>query len=453
MNNIAMPPAPPMAGPALSPETQAVYEEIRRVPLFAGIPDQAVVEIIHSAGIALRSFERDIFVADPYSVPAAAHGGAPIYVIMRGQIAAAVFGAEELNQRRIRQEQFERMSAKEREEQSLLRPPPLARVAKKNLAVFMESDLFNSQALSLGGGEPVAFYTTAPTVAALIQPAVVANLAAQFPFFEERFRRAIQSSRARLRNVTGVKQEVLDFFVRQGISVSGEKVRLRQLDRCIDCKQCEQACEERYGARRLTLGGYQLGMLDFVYTCRTCTDQRCVDPCEYDSIKYDAELGEVVINEASCTGCTMCAQSCPYHAIEMVDVEDPTNPTYREDFKMRLEVNGSLKFGGGAQRVARPRRIANKCDHCINYGDQACVSACPTGALIELSAYDLFHERPDSARLLARTGYDREPKRDRKELLPTEPFINGIGVNDAGDAKVRRVRLLPVIIWAVGLAA
>ena len=64
-------------------------------------------------------------------------------------------------------------------------------------------------------------------------------------------------------------------------------VRVRQLGLCIDCKLCEEACEERYGARRLTLGGYQLGMLDFIYTCRTCTDQRCVDPCAYDSIKYD----------------------------------------------------------------------------------------------------------------------------------------------------------------------
>ena len=66
-------------------------------------------------------------------------------------------------------------------------------------------------------------------------------------------------------------------------------VRVRQLGLCIDCKLCEEACEERYGARRLTLGGYQLGMLDFIYTCRTCTDQRCIDPCAYDSIKFDDE--------------------------------------------------------------------------------------------------------------------------------------------------------------------
>ena len=210
--------------------------------------------------------------------------------------------------------------------------------------------------------------------------------------FEARLRRALSVSRERLAWVSGVKQELLDFFVRQGISVSGEMVRVRQLELCIDCKLCEEACEERYGARRLTLGGYQLGMLDFIYTCRTCTDQRCIDPCAYDSIKYDEQKREVVINESTCTGCTACAQACPYGAIDMVDVE-PDAPLFKKHFKHRLEKKDALKFGPGTGRVARTRRIANKCDHCMAYGDQACVSACPTGSLIEINAYDLFRER------------------------------------------------------------
>ncbi len=46
---------------------------------------------------------------------------------------------------------------------------------------------------------------------------------------------------------------------------------------------------EALGIECVHIGGYQLGMLDFIYTCRTCTDQRCIDPCAYDSIKFDAE--------------------------------------------------------------------------------------------------------------------------------------------------------------------
>src|SRR5204862_8311537 len=182
----------------------------------------------------------------------------------------------------------------------------------------------------------VAFYTAAPSVMASFAHAAIAELAVKFPAFEARLRRAIEVGRDRLRNIAGVKQEILDFFIRQGISVSGEMVRVRQLDSCIDCKLCEQDCEDRYGARRLTLGGYQLGMLDFVFTCRTCTDQRCIDPCAYDAIKFDADKREVVINEATCTGCTACAQACPYGAIDMIEVE-PDAPTFKKAFKSRLE--------------------------------------------------------------------------------------------------------------------
>lgn len=441
---------PASAAAMLPPELQQSYAKLCQLSVFRGIPPEMIVHLMGQRLIDLSTYVRDKFVADPFSVTS---GPTPIFYVASGQIAAAVFDSEVLVERRAQQEQYEQMSAKEREELSRLKPPPLARVAKKNVATFMADDLFNAGALTASGGDPVAFFTVGVTEVVVFQHAAIAELATRFPFFEARFRRAIQVSRARLRNITGVKQELLDFFIRHGISVSGEKVRVRQLDRCIDCKQCEQACEERYGSKRLTLGGYQLGMLDFVYTCRTCTDQRCVDPCNYDSIKYDPERGEVLINEASCTGCTLCAQSCPYGAIEMVDVEDPTNPTYREDFKLRLDDAGALAFGGGAPRVARPRRIANKCDHCVAYRDQACISACPTGALTELSAYELFRERPEFAIKAAQTGYDQEFRHKSQEILPTEPFTQGIDIRDGGMARMRRGRYIPLLTWGIGLLA
>jgi Fe-S-cluster-containing hydrogenase component 2 len=330
-----------------------------------------------------------------------------VIVLVSGQIAAGVFDAGELAERKAEQAQLEQMTHDERESVSLIKPIPMARLAKKNLALFTDGDLWNSGAVRAARGAPVAFFATAPSTIVTLTQRLVADVAVRFPFFEARFRRAITLSRQRLHGITGVKQEILDFFVRQGISVSGESVRVRQLDRCIDCKQCEIACEERYGARRLTLGGYQLGMLDFVYTCRTCTDQRCIDPCAYDSIKFDPAKKEVVINEATCTGCSACAQSCPYGAIDMIDVEDGS-PSFNRSFKARLDKAKALAFGPGTGRVARVRRIANKCDHCGAYGDQACVSACPTGALIEISAYDLFRERSPMIAVAARAGFDQE---------------------------------------------
>jgi Fe-S-cluster-containing hydrogenase component 2 len=433
---------------------EEAYRALRRIPVFEGVPNPELWGAIASGDVERRQYDRDRFVADPHSVAHGANGsGARVLLVAEGQVGVAVFDPGVLGARRAEQARHEQMTEEEREELSLLRPPPLAREARKNLATFMEGDIFNTAALMSGAGGDVAFYTLSPSSVVSISHAAVAEMAVRYPFFEARLRRAIEISRDRLRNIAGVKQEILDFFIRHGISVSGEMVRVRQLDSCIDCKLCERACEDRYGSQRLTLGGYQIGMLDFVFTCRTCSDQRCIDPCEYDSIKFDPDIREVVINESSCVGCTLCSQSCPYSAIEMIDVEDPSNPNFRENFRMRLEADGSLAFGAGKARIARPRRIANKCDHCAQYGDQACVSACPTGSLIEINAYELFRERSPAAAQLAKLGYGQDMALSHAEILPPEPFTKGVGVRDAGMAKVRRGRLAPVLFWGIALAA
>jgi Fe-S-cluster-containing hydrogenase component 2 len=449
ISTLAIPQAAPVPAVMVPPGLEKTYSLLRGLPLFEGIPDGDLVAAMSQGGIAHRQLERDMFVLDPIGL---AHGAAaPVIYVARGQVAAGVFVEQELSERRAAQLAHENATKEEREEESLIKPPPLARTALKNVALFMEGDLFNSGALSAARGQPMAFYTTAPSILISLDHRWIAELAVRHPMFEARLRRALAVSRERLAWVSGVKQELLDFFVRQGISVSGEMVRVRQLGLCIDCKLCEEACEERYGAQRLTLGGYQLGMLDFVYTCRTCTDQRCIDPCAYDSIKYDEARKEVVINEATCTGCTACAQSCPYGAIDMVELE-PGAPTFKEAFLKRLEKRDATKFGPGTGRVARARRIANKCDHCAAYGDQACVSACPTGSLIEINAYDLFRERSPAMAQLARHGFDADlTKRDRKEVLPVMPFTEGLDIHSGGLAKVKRGRYAPLLFWMVGL--
>ncbi|MEZ4358901.1 MAG: 4Fe-4S dicluster domain-containing protein [Kofleriaceae bacterium] len=443
-------PAPPMG--MVPPSLQADYGGIRSLPIFAGVPDHELAMAMSQGGISQRRLDRDLFIGEPIS--GMRNGPAPVVYVMQGQIAAAVFTEGDLQERRNRQQRLENASAEELESESLLKPPPLARTAQKNVALFMPGDLFNLGVMSMGRGMPVAFYTAAPCTYVSIDQRWIAELASRYPFFEQRLRRALASSRERLAWLSGVKQELLDFFVRQGLSVSGEMVRVRQLGLCIDCKLCEIACEERYGAQRLTLGGYQLGMLDFVYTCRTCSDQRCIDPCAYDSIRFDPVKKEVIINESSCTGCTACAQACPYGAIDMVEIENDS-PAYKKDFKARLEKKKALTFGPGTPRQARARRIANKCDHCAAYGDQACVSACPTGALIEMNAFDLFRERSRAMTKASAVGFEIDPakakRRDRGEVLPVTPFTDGVVVRTGGLAKVKRGRYAPLLFWALGL--
>jgi Fe-S-cluster-containing hydrogenase component 2 len=435
------------AAPSVAPAVSADYAEIMALPIMAGVPGPVVAKALADGGLVRREVDRDAILGRP-----GAGAAAPAIYVATGQVAAGLFEQATFDERWAQQERRARLSAEELEEESLLRPPPLAREAQKNVALFMTGDVFSAGAALQTPAGPVAFFTTAPSVILMFSQRLIADLAARIPAFEARFSRLLFASRERMSGVTGVKQEILDFFVRQGVSVAGEKVRVRQVGLCIDCKQCEQACEDRYGARRLTLGGYQLGMLDFIYTCRTCSDQRCVDPCDFDSIRFDAATREVVINEATCTGCTACAQACPYGAIDMVDVEDPRNPTYRAEFKARLDAKGALAFGSGTPRVARPRRIASKCDHCGAYGDQACVSACPTGSLIEVDPVALFRERSPKLAEAARAGFDADVASERREVLPIHPFTTDADpVRNAGLARVRRARWAPWLFWAVGI--
>src|SRR5687767_15961394 len=116
----------------------------------------------------------------------------------------------------------------------------------------------------------------------------------------------------------------------------------------------------------------------------------------------------------------------------MVDVIDTQSPTFKLAFKERLDKKSALASGAGAGRVAKARRIANKCDHCAAYGDQACVSACPTGSLIEVSAYDLFRERSPSTIAAAKAGYDQDGPAVGREVLPTGGFTEGLQVRDGG---------------------
>jgi len=446
--------APAGPAPMLPPGLEADYAALRQLAIFDGIPNADLAQAMTTQGIVRRVVDRDVFVGGgPGDGSRNAPAVPPAVYVAVGQVAAGVFDDKELAERRDAQQRAERLTTEEQEAESLLKPPPLARVAQKNVALFMDGDVFNSGAAAASRGAPIAFFTSAPSVLVLLDQRTIADFAVRHPFFEARFRRALAASRERLVGVTGVKQEILDFFVRQGLSVAGEIVRVRQLGLCIDCKLCEDACEERYGARRLTLGGYQLGMLDFIYTCRTCTDQRCIDPCAYDSIKFDTQRREVVINESTCTGCTACAQACPYGAIDMVEVDDPRSPTYKAGFKARLEKRHALAFGPGTPRVAKARRIASKCDHCATYGDQACVSACPTGSLIEIDTYTLFRERSPVLAMAARAGFDHEVESERREVLPVHPFTDPASIRSGGKAKVRRGRFAPILFWLVGLAA
>jgi Fe-S-cluster-containing dehydrogenase component len=154
------------------------------------------------------------------------------------------------------------------------------------------------------------------------------------------------------------------------------------LDTCVGCHACVTACKgwntENYGAPLSDADAYgdspvgaflnrvhsfevqpETGpaqLVHFPKSCLHCDDAPCVTVCPTGASYKRREDGIVLVNEADCIGCGLCAWACPYGAREM----DPTE------------------------------HVMKKCTLCVDriYNDHlpeedrvpACVRTCPAGA-------------------------------------------------------------------------
>jgi len=203
--------------------------------------------------------------------------------------------------------------------------------------------------------------STPATLLAASRPALT-ELMARHAAWSTRLRQQIAASRNHfLSQQEPTRALVQDFFLRHGFA-SSSLVRVSQLDRCLDCNKCQEACAKRHGSARELRADLRLGRLAIQQVCRHCVDKPCLVSCKLQALVLD-EQGEVRISER-CTGCAVCKVKCPHGAI----------------FMEKYTAAG------------KARQRAVKCDGCADFPDRACLRACPTGALLELSPRDLFTE-------------------------------------------------------------
>ena len=235
----------------------------------------------------------------------------------------------------------------------------------QHIGFFAPGEFFSDGFLDCppGAGEPVldCMASTPATLLAASRPALTAIMA-RHAAWSMRLRQQIAASRNQfLSQQEPTRALVQDFFLRHGFA-SSSLVRVSQLDRCLDCNKCQEACAKRHGTARGLRAQLRLGRLAIQQACRQCVDRPCLESCKVQALALD-EQGEIRISER-CTGCAVCARKCPHGAIFM------------EKYT--------------AARKTRQRAV--KCDRCAGFADRACLRACPTGTLLELSPRELFTE-------------------------------------------------------------
>jgi NADPH-dependent 2,4-dienoyl-CoA reductase/sulfur reductase-like enzyme/Fe-S-cluster-containing hydrogenase component 2/CRP-like cAMP-binding protein len=197
----------------------------------------------------------------------------------------------------------------------------------------------------------------------------------------------------------------LQTLVNHGV-VEGTEVLIIDLDKCIHCNECEEACTRRHGRSRMNRNGRIIGNISIATACRQCQDPVCM-LCSRAGIARHPN-GEVYITD-SCIGCGICAERCPYGAISIVDVDGELMLASARSEKKRKRASLPMLQGNAVQRgdhrvapgpldLIRPhdayeemrKKIAIKCDLCAGYNDQACVESCPTGAALRVQPTTFF---------------------------------------------------------------
>lgn len=137
------------------------------------------------------------------------------------------------------------------------------------------------------------------------------------------------------------------------------------IEKCVACKSCEIACVVEHSPGKSLFSALSVeprprqrvrvenaGAHSYPSRCQHCEDAACIGACPTGAMARDARTGAVVSDANKCIGCWMCVLVCPFGGV----TADPIG------------------------------KKAIKCDRCPDRAavglDPACVSACPTKALI-----------------------------------------------------------------------
>ncbi len=297
------------------------------------------------------------------------------------------------------------------------------------IAYRQSGDYFAGGLDLLGDGRPVSVTAITRVHVAEIPKQEMLIILERYPEVQQRFMQRLQEYRATAQAAQTVigtvdflrsapARSFADAEARAGLRalvsdgvVEGTEVLVIDLDKCVHCDKCEDACERRHGHSRMNRKGMVVGNISIATACRQCQDPVCM-LCSRAGIAR-MPGGEVYITD-SCIGCGICAERCPYDNISIVSLHEEmehlttwqrfsrffTKGTGAERGKKLLPMANSIALPGpldieqgddGSSAFGEIRKkIAIKCDLCAGYNNQACVQACPTGAAFRTQPIQFF---------------------------------------------------------------
>ncbi len=240
------------------------------------------------------------------------------------------------------------------------------------------------------------------------------DLCAQHPEIPERLAR-LDQERKDSRPDPALAQQLEKWG--QGF-IQADALLLMDLETCVKCDLCVQACEELHGESRLIRRGIELetpmGTHLAPAACRHCDDPLCMFSCPTGAIKRRPE-GEIYIDYDLCTGVGACALACPYDNIHMIETHKfdaaqakkqsahPDHNFFRPYPDQGVKPQGLLQRLLAFGRVEDPQQAPAKsddgkhvpasypikCDMCDGLPFMGCVHACPTGAAMRVDPTQL----------------------------------------------------------------
>ncbi len=214
------------------------------------------------------------------------------------------------------------------------------------------------------------------------------------------------------------------------------------LERCIGCILCVEACKEENntpdGADWMYVFSYEdehdPGIEDadtrfMPRPCQHCSEPSCTFVCPTQARYKRTEDGIVLTNYDTCIGCRYCEVACPY-GVNYLQWE-PRGEEGDEFYHAREDREGNTVAGNP------PNGVMGKCTFCVHRQDEkasrgttACEDACPVDAI---SFGDMHDPGSDPRRHLG-----EKPNASSFKLLDqqgTEPNIVYIGDEPSKDAE------------------